>query len=67
MSLPDIPDEYGVANCLCSGHARPVKFPICPECGADVDELYKDRCGDIVGCENCVKRVDAWEVKDEES
>lgn len=64
--MANIPNEYGVARCLCSGYARLVKFPKCPECGHETDRFYK--CdGDIIGCDNCVKEVDAWEETDEES
>jgi len=36
-------------------------FPICPVCGAETDTLYMDRHGDIFGCDECVKTVDAWD------
>ena len=64
--MANIPDEYGIANCLCSGHAHPVKFPRCPKCDNECDKFYM--CdGDIIGCDNCVKEADAWEETDEES
>lgn len=34
--------------------------PICPVCGAETDKLLRDRWGNIVGCPECVKEVDAW-------
>lgn len=42
-------------------------FPRCPVCGDETDTLYKDKYGDIVGCDNCVTTKDAWEWKQEES
>lgn len=34
--------------------------PICPVCGAETDKLLRGRWGNIVGCPECVKEVDAW-------
>lgn len=34
--------------------------PRCPVCGLETDKLLRDRCGNIVGCPECVKEVDAW-------
>ena len=34
--------------------------PRCPVCDAETDKLLRDRCGNIVGCPECVKEVDAW-------
>lgn len=34
--------------------------PICPVCDAETDKLLRDRWGNIVGCPECVKEVDAW-------
>lgn len=37
------------------------EYPICPVCGAGTDTFYK--CDEeIVGCDECVTAVDAWEV-----
>ena len=38
------------------------EVPVCPWCDAETDTFYTDRDGDICGCENCVKMVDAWEI-----
>lgn len=35
--------------------------PICPVCGSECDTLYRDKFGDIVGCDECISTVDAWE------
>ena len=35
--------------------------PVCPECGNAVNEYYKNREGEVVGCEYCVKLVEVWE------
>lgn len=35
--------------------------PTCPICGAECETVYKDYYGDIIGCNECVKRIYAWE------
>lgn len=41
----------------------PEEWPICPVCGKETDTFYKDKTGDIVGCGECIRAVDAWEEK----
>lgn len=41
----------------------PEEWPICPVCGKETDTFYKDKDGDIVGCDECIQSVDAWEEK----
>lgn len=66
MSMTNFPDHPEIARCLCSGYARPIKFPSCPECDHVTDTFCK-RNGEVIGCDNCVKSADAWEEMDEES
>lgn len=40
---------------------EPEPAPCCPWCGEEREHLYRDRAGEIVGCENCVDTLDAWE------
>ena len=35
--------------------------PRCPVCGEETDTFKKDYYGDIVGCDHCIKDVDAWD------
>ena len=36
-------------------------FPICPQCGKECEEVYRDRKTlDIIGCDVCVRSIDAW-------
>ena len=35
----------------------------CPVCGEETDTLYKNIYGEIVGCDVCIRTVDAWEEK----
>lgn len=41
-------------------HGEPT-YPHCPVCGEEVDTFFRDRYGDIVGCEECLSKVDAWQ------
>lgn len=40
---------------------EPEENPRCPCCGEECETLYRDRAGFIVGCENCMETLDAWE------
>lgn len=35
--------------------------PICPVCKRETDEFYLDLYGAIVGCDECIRRRNAWE------
>ena len=36
---------------------------ICSECGKEVNEyIYRDRHGDIIGCDRCITSQEYWEV-----
>lgn len=36
----------------------------CPICGESAEKIFKDRWGDIVGCDNCIEVMDAQELND---
>jgi len=62
MSLYDVLRPYALPD-------RPLdppepKEPICPLCGKACDIVYKEPGGDIVGCDNCLRAVDAWECSE---
>ena len=40
------------------------KHPRCPFCGEECEKYYRWRHGTIIGCDNCVEEVDAWEEMD---
>lgn len=42
---------------------EPEENPRCPCCGEECETLYRDRAGLIVGCENCMETLDAWEYR----
>lgn len=41
-------------------------WPRCPVCGMATDTFYQDRDGDIVGCVECLNKIDAWYWEDGE-
>lgn len=41
---------------------REPAYPVCPVCGREADTFYEDSDGNIVGCDECIKKVDAWEI-----
>ena len=43
---------------------KPYKNPVCPVCGGESETLYQRhtmRSSEIVGCDNCIDTLDAWE------
>lgn len=36
-------------------------MPICPECGEECETIYRGRDGQILGCENCVDALNAYD------
>lgn len=40
---------------------KPEEFPHCPVCGEWCDTIYRNREGEIIGCDNCVDSMDAWD------
>ena len=52
----------GVGECDGCGRChREPESPVCPVCGQECETLYRTRADEIVGCENCVEALDAWE------
>ena len=37
------------------------KSPVCPTCREHCEKIYRDKDGYAVGCEDCVRRVDAYD------
>lgn len=42
---------------------EPVDYdvPRCPICGQECETIYLDKDGAVVGCDDCMKKLDAWE------
>ena len=71
LGSPDLPDHPDIVRAERTG-LRPGETPFedegvpCPICGKLTDTLYLDVDGDLCGCENCVRRVDAHEYEKNE-
>lgn len=39
-------------------------YPICPVCGEECERIYKNG-NEILGCDNCIVEVNAWEWQEE--
>ena len=35
-------------------------YPHCPVCGRECETVYKNKDFDILGCDTCLRSVDAW-------
>lgn len=40
-------------------------YPICPVCGEECERIYKNG-NEVVGCDNCIVEVNAWEWQEEQ-
>lgn len=40
---------------------REEAMPRCPWCGEECEHLYRDRAGTILGCENCIEDLNAYD------
>lgn len=38
---------------------------LCPECGRECDTIYTGVNGEVLGCDNCVTKWDAYDWKEE--
>lgn len=38
--------------------------PRCPLCLEECDSIYKDAYGEVLGCENCIEKVDAADCQE---
>lgn len=68
MSPYNLPDHPVIRNMERTGYpdGKEPKWPICPVCDEETATYYKDKHGDIVGCDNCIQTADAWEEKQED-
>lgn len=60
----NIPDHPVIRNLEQTGYPdgrKDDEQPICPVCGRETDTYYKQD-GEIIGCGECIRRIDAWEV-----
>ena len=60
MAFDSIPDAPYIREAEMYGMPSP--DPVhCPVCGKECEEIYKDKDGDVVGCEHCVQSEDAYQ------
>lgn len=59
----DLPDHPVIQNMERTDYpdGKEPTFPICPVCGEECEEIFRDKDLNIVGCDICIKQSDAWE------
>ena len=58
----DLPDAPWIRDAEINGMPEE-PLPVCPCCGEETEDYYIDLAGDIIGCENCVRRRDDYEYR----
>ena len=58
--MPDLPDAPWIRDTELNGLPFEPE-PVCPCCGEEAETYYLDTWGGIIGCDRCVKAVDAWD------
>lgn len=59
-----VPDHPIIRACELTGYPfgqEKVQPPICPICKEETDSYYIGCNNEILGCEYCIKNVDAWD------
>lgn len=59
--LPDHPIIQNMERTGTPDGKKP-SYPVCPNCHQTCERVYKDKGGDILGCDNCVTEMDAYDV-----
>ena len=63
-SIADAPD---IRRTEATGWPVEARWPVCPVCGAEgCGVFYRDGAGEILGCEDCVAELDAWELSEDD-
>lgn len=62
-----IPDHPIITNMERTGwpDGKEPEYPHCPVCGGECHTIYKDKDDCVVGCDSCIKPIDAWEYQSE--
>lgn len=63
----DIPDHPVIRNMEATGHpeGKAEIEILCPICGSTSDTFYKNQDGEVVGCDDCLTKVEPWECESE--
>ena len=61
-----IPDHPVIRNMMRAGtpDGKASEYPVCPVCGSECDTVYRQDNGEIVGCEECLHSISAWEASE---
>lgn len=51
-----------ITHALLTGYPKDVSWPRCPVCGEECETLYRSG-REVIGCDHCVEKVDAWEYE----
>lgn len=43
------------------------RMPVCPVCGEEAETLYRNRFGEIVGCDECIDTILAYDWEEMQS
>ena len=55
-------DHPDIENAIRTGYpGGEPKWPHCPVCGSECEDVYEDTNGVVFGCENCVTKKSAWD------
>lgn len=66
MSFCEVFDHPVIRNMERTGYpdGKEPAYPRCPICGKECETIYKDKEFSIVGCDICIRNVDAWDAKE---
>ena len=64
MSLYKVPDHPTIKNMELSGYpdGKAPEVPVCPVCGRECGYVFCNRDDEIVGCDECIKEINAWDT-----
>lgn len=59
-------DHPVIENCERTGwpDGKEPTYPLCPVCGEECETIYRNRAGEIFGCDGCISTADAWETQE---
>lgn len=60
MNLPALLMKYDCIYDTYDVYEEPL--PVCPNCESECEWVYRNPNNEIVGCEHCLDRVDAYEI-----
>lgn len=62
MNCYDLPDHPVIQSMERTGYpdGKEPCFPRCPVCGNACETIYKTNGYEIIGCDLCLRPVDAW-------